>query len=54
MSTSLVWFRRDLRMSDNPALAAAADADEVVPVFVFERGLLSGRHASPNLSLIHI
>jgi deoxyribodipyrimidine photo-lyase len=48
MSTAVVWFRRDLRMSDNPALAAAAEADEVVPVFVFERGLYAGRHASAN------
>jgi deoxyribodipyrimidine photo-lyase len=44
-----MWFRRDLRMHDNPALAsAAAGADRVVPVFVFEEGLHSGRHRSPN------
>jgi deoxyribodipyrimidine photo-lyase len=48
VGAALIWFRRDLRMNDNPALAAAAEADEVVPVFVFERGLLAGRHASPN------
>ncbi len=35
MSTALVWFRRDLRLTDNPALAAAlASADAVVPVYV--------------------
>ena len=45
---TVLWFRRDLRMADNPALAAAAEAAEVVPAFVFERGLWAGRHASPN------
>ncbi len=35
MSTALIWFRRDLRMADNPALIAALDAhDRVVPVYV--------------------
>ncbi|MFK8213678.1 DASH family cryptochrome [Haloferax volcanii] len=31
--TSLAWFRRDLRLHDNEALAAACDADRVVPVY---------------------
>src|SRR4051812_6392287 len=36
MSTALVWFRRDLRIADHPALtAAAARHDHVVPVFVY-------------------
>ncbi|MGB2852570.1 MAG: deoxyribodipyrimidine photo-lyase [Solirubrobacterales bacterium] len=49
MSTSIVWFRRDLRLNDNPALAAAAgQAELVVPLFCFEQGLWRGRHASPN------
>ena len=31
MTTAVLWFRRDLRLSDNPALVAAVeDADEVV------------------------
>ena len=35
MST-LVWFRRDLRLVDNPALdAAVAAGDPVVPLFIF-------------------
>ena len=34
-TTTLVWFRRDLRLADNPALAAAvAEGDCVVPVYV--------------------
>lgn len=45
----VIWFRRDLRMTDNPALAAAAAAPGgVVAVFCFEPGLATGRHGSPN------
>ncbi len=34
---SIFWFRRDLRLSDNPALLAALDeADEVVPLFIMD------------------
>ena len=45
--TALVWFRRDLRLHDHPALRAALDsADTVVPVFCFDDALLRGRHAS--------
>ena len=37
MTTIIHWFRRDLRVRDNTALAAAArDADRVVPVFVLD------------------
>jgi deoxyribodipyrimidine photo-lyase len=32
---TLVWFRLDLRLADNPALAAAAARGPVVPVFVW-------------------
>lgn len=45
--TALVWFRRDLRLADHPALDAALRAHEhVVPVFCFDDRLLSGRHTS--------
>ncbi|MBB1025227.1 deoxyribodipyrimidine photo-lyase [Dietzia sp. DQ12-76] len=41
MSISILWFRRDLRLSDHPALLAAVDsADEVLPVFVRDPVLL--------------
>ncbi|WP_374375136.1 deoxyribodipyrimidine photo-lyase [Dongia sp.] len=37
-SPHVVWFRRDLRLEDNPALAAAADSGApVIPVFIVER-----------------
>ena len=36
-SPSLVWFRDDLRLADNPALRAATDRGEpVVAVFVLD------------------
>jgi deoxyribodipyrimidine photo-lyase len=43
------WFRRDLRLSDNTALAAAAAASggAVVPLFVLDEAILGGRWASP-------
>jgi deoxyribodipyrimidine photo-lyase len=45
--TAIVWFRRDLRVHDHPALRAALDgAETVVPVFCFDDALLTGRHAS--------
>jgi len=34
--TALLWLRRDLRLHDNPALVAAADADRLLPVYVFD------------------
>jgi deoxyribodipyrimidine photo-lyase len=34
--TTLVWFRQDLRLADNPALAAAAATGEpVIPVYLY-------------------
>ena len=35
VSVALVWFRRDLRLQDNPALQAALEAGhDVVPVYI--------------------
>jgi deoxyribodipyrimidine photo-lyase len=34
-----MWFRRDLRLQDHPALAAAADAGRVVALFVLDDAL---------------
>ena len=40
--SSLVWFRRDLRLADNPAWAAAtSDHDAVEALFVLDRSLLA-------------
>jgi len=35
----VLWFRRDLRLRDHPALVAAADAGPVVPLFVVDPAL---------------
>jgi deoxyribodipyrimidine photo-lyase len=50
MRTAIVWFRRDLRVHDHPALTAAhRSADRVVPVFVLDPRLLdAGRFPSAN------
>jgi len=37
LSTALLWFRRDLRLDDNPALAAAlAGSDRLLPLYIYE------------------
>ncbi|MGE5709033.1 MAG: deoxyribodipyrimidine photo-lyase [Nitrospira sp.] len=37
----IVWFRRDLRLHDDPALTAACEeCDEIIPLFVFDDPLL--------------
>lgn len=36
MEVSVVWFRRDLRLSDHPALTAAAARGSVVPLYVVD------------------
>jgi deoxyribodipyrimidine photo-lyase len=36
VSTALVWFRRDLRLADNPALHAAIESGaRIIPVFIW-------------------
>ncbi|UCH42100.1 MAG: deoxyribodipyrimidine photo-lyase, partial [Gammaproteobacteria bacterium] len=32
----MVWFRQDLRLSDNPALRAAAASGEVLPIYILD------------------
>ncbi|SLM47454.1 Deoxyribodipyrimidine photo-lyase [Nitrospira japonica] len=40
----VVWFRRDLRLADQPALTAACEeCDEIIPLFVFDEPLLQSR-----------
>jgi deoxyribodipyrimidine photo-lyase len=48
-ATTVVWFRRDLRLHDHPALRRAADAgDALALLFVVDDRLLNGRWRSPN------
>ena len=39
---AVLWFRRDLRVRDNPALLAALDAGAVTPLFVVDPALWGG------------
>ncbi len=45
-SAEIVWFRRDLRVHDHPALHAAAERGDVVPVFVVDPAVADGPAAS--------
>jgi deoxyribodipyrimidine photo-lyase len=46
---ALVWFRRDLRVRDHPALVdAVARHERVAPVYVLDPTLIRGRFASPT------
>lgn len=46
--SALVWFRRDLRVDDHPALCAALERNdgEALPVFCLDDRILHGRFAS--------
>jgi deoxyribodipyrimidine photo-lyase len=49
---SIMWFRRDLRLADNPALlAAGSDGVEVVPVFVVDPTFAGS--GAPRLAYLH-
>ena len=48
MQTSLAVFTRDLRIQDNPALAAAASAAAVVPAFVVDDDIIGRSRAHAN------
>jgi hypothetical protein len=47
VTTSVVWFHRDLRLHDHPALTAAqADGDRIAPLFVIDERFQAGRFRS--------
>jgi deoxyribodipyrimidine photo-lyase len=48
VTVSVLVFTRDLRLTDNPALAAATAATAVVPLFVLDEAIMrrSGEHAN--------
>jgi len=50
---TLMWFRRDLRLHDNPALVEAAELDQrVLPVFVLDPALVKPSGA-PRLAVLY-
>src|SRR5512135_1605247 len=48
MALSIVWFRRDLRLADNAALAEAIRQGEVIPAFVIDPVLLHSDRVGPK------
>ncbi|MET7574387.1 deoxyribodipyrimidine photo-lyase [Streptomyces sp. NPDC005492] len=48
MNVSIVLFTSDLRLHDHPPLRAAAEARQVVPLFVRDRGVADAGFAAPN------
>lgn len=48
---SIMWFRRDLRLSDNPALVAALADGDVLPLFVVDPAF--DRAGAPRRALLH-
>ncbi|GBL20993.1 deoxyribodipyrimidine photo-lyase [Acidimicrobiaceae bacterium] len=54
MNESVMWFRRDLRLEDNPALVAAIKASQsgkVTPLFVLDPMFLN-RSGAPRLAFL--
>jgi deoxyribodipyrimidine photo-lyase len=52
-SVTILWLRRDLRLADHPALIAAAEhahaaGGKLLPIFIWEPGVMAGRRASSN------
>jgi deoxyribodipyrimidine photo-lyase len=47
MNRTVVWFRRDLRITDHAPLYRAALRGTVIPVFVFDRALLHHPETAP-------
>lgn len=52
MATDIVWFRRDARLTDNPAWAQGTRADVVVPLFVIDPKLFDRVSARRRALLI--
>jgi deoxyribodipyrimidine photo-lyase len=53
VTVAVLWFRRDLRLADHPALLAARDsADEVLPLFVLDDAL-RGPSGPPRLAFLY-
>lgn len=52
---NIFWFRRDLRLEDNTALAAALNSGlPVLPVYIFDTGIISNfRRSDPRVTFIY-
>lgn len=45
---NVVVFTRDLRVNDKPVLATAAEANRIVPMFVFDEDIARGFPTGPR------
>jgi deoxyribodipyrimidine photo-lyase len=52
MTPTVLWFRRDLRLADHPALVAAAGAGPIVALFVLDPALL-GPAGAPRTAFLY-
>ena len=52
--TTIMWFRRDLRVDDHPALAAAASRGPVVALWVADPALLGASHHRAPMRLMFL
>ena len=41
-TTALIWFRQDLRITDNPALSLACTHAKVIPIYIYDENISSG------------
>jgi hypothetical protein len=41
-TVAIVWFKHDLRVDDHPGLAAAAEYEQVLPLFIFDPQVCTG------------
>ena len=39
----IMWFRQDLRISDNPALLSAIENGVIMPIYIFEEQIGENR-----------
>lgn len=51
--TTIVWFRQDLRLRDNPALADASKRGSVVPVFILDNTDMAWPPGAASLWWLH-
>lgn len=51
MTMEIVWFRRDLRLADNPAWSAGTHQEQVCPVASLAPGLRHAPWKAPPLEL---
>ena len=49
-AVAMMWFRRDLRLGDHPALAAAVRTGEVAPIYIRDHSLATSERRSSYLA----